>query len=376
MKGWSVIAPQDSGALLKDEPSAAPSSYLAGLWYGASLSSEVAVGKTKPITLWGRQILLGRRADGTLFALRDLCPHRGLPLRYGQFDGETVVCGYHGWRFSTDGVCRQIPALATGAAEDPTRIRVRSYPIAERYGVIWLQYGADAAPPSSAMAAAATCPKVDGLPDEARPLLSCTLVFPGPLDTAVIGLIDPAHGPYVHESWWWRSRRSLRDKAKAFGPSHLGFTMHRHSPSKNSAAYRVVARLMGGTPETEIRFMLPGLRVEETRFGDNRVYNMTIVSPIDAERAQVLHVIHDTSGILRLFRPVLWVLMRQFLEQDRLVMARQVAGEGRHMAPIFMADADVQARWYYRLKKAWAASNGEVGAFQNPVPETVLRWRS
>ena len=27
------------------------------------------------------------------------------------------------------------------------------------------------------------------------------------MDTAIVGLMDPAHGPFVHQSWWWRSRR-------------------------------------------------------------------------------------------------------------------------------------------------------------------------
>ena len=34
---------------------------------------------------------MGRKNDGKLFAMRDLCPHRGIPLSAGWFDGETVT---------------------------------------------------------------------------------------------------------------------------------------------------------------------------------------------------------------------------------------------------------------------------------------------
>jgi hypothetical protein len=36
----------------------------------------------------------------------------------------------------------------------------------------------------------------------------------------------------------------------------------------------------------------------------------------------------------------------------------------------------MQAKWYYRLKKEYARSLEEGSAFENPVRETTLRWRS
>ena len=82
--------------------------------------------------------------------------------------------------------------------------------------------------------------------------------MPCAIDHAVVGLMDPAHGPFVHRSWWWRSARSIHEKSKGFAASPYGFTMVRHAPSKNSKAYK----LLGGAPETEISFSLPGVRIE------------------------------------------------------------------------------------------------------------------
>ena len=39
-------------------------------------------------------------------------------------------------------------------------------------------------------------------------------------------------------------------------------------------------------------------------------------------------------------------------------------------------DADVQAKWYYRLKNEYARARAEGRPFANPVKERILRWRS
>ena len=73
--------------------------------------------------LLGVPLVLGRKNDGTLFAMRDLCPHRGIPLSAGWFDGETVQCKYHGWRFEpVTGQCREIPSLTGLDILQPAKI--------------------------------------------------------------------------------------------------------------------------------------------------------------------------------------------------------------------------------------------------------------
>ena len=83
-----------------------------GDWYPAMRAAELQRGKTTTALLLGNPLLLGRRNDGRMFAMRDLCPHRGIPLSAGWFDGETVTCKYHGWEFEPcSGQCTQIPSL-------------------------------------------------------------------------------------------------------------------------------------------------------------------------------------------------------------------------------------------------------------------------
>ena len=68
-------------------------------WYPAMRASAIAGKQMATAILCGIPLVLGRKADGRYFAMRDLCPHRGIPLSYGWFDGQQVTCKYHGWGF-------------------------------------------------------------------------------------------------------------------------------------------------------------------------------------------------------------------------------------------------------------------------------------
>src|SRR5579872_295056 len=101
------------------------------MWYVALSGAALKPGKRLAKMLLGEPLLLGRGGDGQAFALRDICPHRGIPLSCGRFDGREVECGYHGWRFDMSGQCTAIPSLTPGQDFDIGRIRVKTYPTRE-----------------------------------------------------------------------------------------------------------------------------------------------------------------------------------------------------------------------------------------------------
>ncbi|MCR9177760.1 MAG: aromatic ring-hydroxylating dioxygenase subunit alpha [Alphaproteobacteria bacterium] len=343
--------------------------FLRDIWYFALPATALKAGAMQPKTLLGQPLLLGRAADGSVFALRDICPHRGIPLSHGRFDGREVECCYHGWRFAPDGQCTCIPALTADQDMDVTKIRVRRYPVAETGGGIWVYMPSDE---SREAAPATPPPELPDVTSDRSPGIVERMVFPCHIDHAVIGLMDPAHGPFVHKSWWWRSQASIHEKAKHFAPSDLGFAMVRHQPSSNSAAYKI----LGGTPTTEIRFRLPGLRIEDIEIGKHRVCGVTAVTPIDATTTEITHMIFWTIPLLSVLKPVLRPFARRFLGQDRDIVVRQQEGLKHNPSLMLINDSDTQAKWYFRLKKAYAAWRAEGGEFQNPVRETTLRWRS
>src|SRR5262252_895480 len=51
-------------------------------WYYAVPSTKLRRGKMLAKIMLGEPVLLGRDRDGAAFALRDLCPHRAMPLSW------------------------------------------------------------------------------------------------------------------------------------------------------------------------------------------------------------------------------------------------------------------------------------------------------
>jgi phenylpropionate dioxygenase-like ring-hydroxylating dioxygenase large terminal subunit len=341
--------------------------FLYDLWYMPALARSVRVGQLRRHILLGEPVLLGRMKDGTVFALRDICPHRGVPLSAGRVMAEgTVECPYHGWRFRGDGVCAAIPSLVEGQEIDPTKIRVRAYPVREQDGLIWIYMAA----PGHENAPPANNPPKLPIPD-AKPRWVESQTFPCGIDHAVIGLMDPAHGPYVHAHWWWH--KTPRVKTKTYAPLANGFVMTRHKPTKP------VYGMLGADVTTEITFELPSTRFENIagqvlgrRFD---VIGLTVCTPIDADTTQVTQIFYWPRW-LGFIRPFFMAIGPTFLGDDRKIVELQREGLKYNPTLMLIQDSDVPAMWYHRLKKAWAESVATGAPFVNPVQEKTLRWRS
>ncbi len=354
-------APRASG----DGVAAAPR----GLWYLAMPGTQLKRGTTVHRTLLDEPVLIGRDRAGRVFAMRDICPHRAMPLSAGRFDGETVTCAYHGWQFGTDGVCRAIPSLVEDYRETVRldRIGVKTYPCREVQHLIWIYMG------DNAEAGDGGLPPIPEMPVRGRPGIAETLDLECHFDDAVIGLIDPAHGAYVHRNWLWRSSKTLTEKAKRFAPSDLGFTMVRHTPSANSR----IIRMLRGRKTVEIGFRLPGVRIEHMTLGERHYYvGLTAMTPVSENRTAMHHVMYWSHPLMTLAKPLVVPVTRNFLNQDRTAMNLQREGRKKSDAAMLLPDADTPAKWYLALKKELAAARAEGRDFRNPVTETVLRWRS
>ncbi|HEX3886860.1 MAG TPA: aromatic ring-hydroxylating dioxygenase subunit alpha [Phenylobacterium sp.] len=347
--------------------------FLTDIWYFAALSSDLKPGKLARHELLGEPVLLGRSQEGELFALRDICPHRAAPLSAGKFhretSGETTVeCPYHGWRFRADGACAAIPSLVDDQAMDVSRIRVRRYPIAESQGLVFVWVSSD---PRGLAEPTEPPPVFEGVVG-GGPKLVDRMDFEAHIDHAVVGLMDPAHGPYVHQQWWWRSRQSQHEKAKRFEPRDAGFAMVRHEPSKNSRAYAI----LGGEPLTEITFRIPGMRWEHVTVGKRQVLSLTCLTPLNDKATRITQIVWSDHPAFVFLKPFIAAGARVFLRQDGDMVNLQNQGLKYDPSLLWIDDADRQAKWYQQLKREWTASRREGRPFRNPVEAMTLRWRS
>lgn len=344
--------------------------FLRNVWYyalpGGSLKSGAMVAKT----LLGEPILFARSREGKVFALRNICPHRAVPLSCGRFDGQEIECCYHGWRFDHTGRCTEIPALVEGDPLDLNRFQVKQYPVQELQGNIWIYMASNErnTPQEPEM----DVPVVPHFGDKPYQLV-VKLHFPCYVDHAIIGLMDPAHLPFVHRSWWWKSGRSLSEEVKAFDPSPYGFTMRRHQIPNAAFGYRLIG---GSAPETEISFRLPGVRIEHVSTERHNVCNLTAVTPLSETETEVTTLLYWTTPWISAIKPLIKPFVRAFLDQDRQVVIKQQEGLKYDPTLLLIRDADAQARWYYQLKAEFTRAAAEGRPFTNPVKTQVLRWRS
>jgi vanillate O-demethylase monooxygenase subunit len=104
-------------------------------WYVACTPGEI---DEKPLgrTICGERIVFYRGAEGRPAALEDWCPHRGAPLSLGRVIEGKLVCGYHGLEMGCDGKTIAMPGQ---------RVRgfapIRSFPVLERHGFVWVWPG-------------------------------------------------------------------------------------------------------------------------------------------------------------------------------------------------------------------------------------------
>ena len=379
-----------------------PTDFIYNDWYPALRTDTLHGPRTT--TLLNIPLLIGRKRDGSLFALRDLCPHRGIPLSAGWFDGDTVQCKYHGWRFEPcSGRCEEIPSLTTHDNLEPTKIYANAFPVAERDGYAWVYIPAPGA--GRIDITSPSLPPIPELPKFTPRFRTAHLSadLPCNVDHGIIGLMDPAHDPFVHQAWWWRSAASIHEKTKRFEPifsidgAHDGFRMSPHAPSSNSAPYKLLGR-----PVTTIDFTLPNRRVETivaTKSGciytpddasasclssrseaegsaspEPRWFSsLTTVTPITPSTCRI-DVVADLN--IAYYVPFITSLVRffgeRFVGQDQQTMVEQARGLRSNPGLMLIDDADKPAKWYFALKQRRLTGTGP-----HPLSGPVqLHWRS
>lgn len=105
------------------------------LWYPVVASWEVS-NAPLGITRLGENIVLWRDHGGRVHALEDRCPHRGARLSMGWNLDERIACWYHGVEVDGSGTVRDVPAVSACPLVGSQCLR--SYPVQERHGAIFL----------------------------------------------------------------------------------------------------------------------------------------------------------------------------------------------------------------------------------------------
>lgn len=157
-------------------------------WYVACTPQEID-GKPLGRTVCNERLVFYRGPQGQAVALEDWCPHRGAPLSLGQVVEGKLVCGYHGLEMGCDGKTIAMPGQ---------RVRgfppVRSFPVVERHGFVWLWPG------DAALADPALIPDLAWANDPAWAYGGGLFHIACDYRLMIDNLMDLTHETYVHST--------------------------------------------------------------------------------------------------------------------------------------------------------------------------------
>jgi vanillate O-demethylase monooxygenase subunit len=234
--------------------------FLKNSWYVAALGQELIDGKKVARTILERPVVIYRGTSGRVVALDDRCCHRAAPLSMGRVEGDDIRCMYHGMKFEPGGKCIQIP----GQDAIPAKLGVRSYPVVERYNMVFIWTGdPEKADPNLIVDYPPLAdPKWRGLPGYMHYKANWLLI--------VDNLSDFAHLAFVHTNTLGGSEEyAYKTKPVAIEKLEDGFRVERWHLDADPPPYhrKVIPNKTDRVDRRNIgRMLIPGIFLLDTTF--------------------------------------------------------------------------------------------------------------
>jgi len=168
-------------------------------WVPLASIFELDPDRPTKLEFLGQNYVTYRDNNGIWVVMDETCPHRLAPLSEGRIDrGKNILeCAYHGWGFTANGTCTQIPQAdeqTLKAAQKNARCQVKSYPVVTEKNILfaWL-WPED---PLTAMSNEAAMPEnlLSNIPENSG---TYTRDLPYGWDTLLENIVDPSHVPWV-----------------------------------------------------------------------------------------------------------------------------------------------------------------------------------
>ncbi|AOA58087.1 Rieske 2Fe-2S domain-containing protein [Acinetobacter larvae] len=179
---------------------------LAQHWYPVARIEDVST-QPQQVKLLDVKMAVYQTAAGEIHLVRDMCPHRGVPLSKGWVEGEQLICPYHGLHFNGAGKCIKIPAQPE-LKKISERFSLLCFPVLLRYGLVW----------TSLLARDVDNAVLPYMPTWQQPdqqsILPPYVDIAGSSGRQLEGFIDVAHFAWVHH-------QAFADRNNAVVPQYL-----------------------------------------------------------------------------------------------------------------------------------------------------------
>jgi nitrite reductase/ring-hydroxylating ferredoxin subunit len=137
-----MLSREDNELLCKVGPGTPTGALLRQYWIPALMSSELPERDGAPVRvrLLGENLIAFRVTSGKIGLIQNHCPHRGASLFFGRNEEEGLRCVYHGWKYSCEGHCVDMPNEPE-ESNFKSKIHATAYPCVERNDIIWTYMG-------------------------------------------------------------------------------------------------------------------------------------------------------------------------------------------------------------------------------------------
>jgi phthalate 4,5-dioxygenase len=188
-----VLSHEQNDRLTQTGPGTPLGRLFRSYWIPALLSEELPERDCPPVrvTLLSERMIAFRDSDGRLGLLDEFCAHRGVSLWFGRNEDCGLRCSYHGWKYDVTGQCVDMPNEPEHSAF-AKKVRLKSYPLAERGGVLWTYMGPPANEPPLPEYEFATVPASHSF--ISKRVQECNWL------QAMEGGIDSSHVSFLHRS--------------------------------------------------------------------------------------------------------------------------------------------------------------------------------
>jgi 5,5'-dehydrodivanillate O-demethylase len=259
-----MLSAEQNQLLTRVGPGTPMGNLLRRYWMPVAGVSEFDAAPIKTIRLFGEDLVLYKDLSGTFGLVDRHCPHRRADMSYGFVESCGIRCNYHGWRYDESGRCVEQPFEDTAQPDAKFRdkIRITSYPVETKGGLVWAYLGPQPAP---------LVPNWEPFTWKNGFVQITLATVPCNWLQAQENSIDPVHFEWMHRNWSTR----LPGGSGPYGKKHVkldfkefefGFTYH---------------RLVEDMPEDHERWTIGRVALWPNCLGPNQHFEWRV--PIDDE---------------------------------------------------------------------------------------------
>ncbi|WP_435237826.1 Rieske 2Fe-2S domain-containing protein [Psychromonas sp. PT13] len=173
-------------------------------WYPVALSKKLGK-KPMSVILLGKKLVIYQGLSG-LTVHDDCCPHRKFPLSQGKVIKGELRCGYHGWKFDSDGRLTDLPGTIDKSPRSGCLLP--TYSIVEHEHLIWVCLQPDK-------------PFTPYHQDLLKPdIYSYQTTITGDIKDVLENFLDPLHTAFIHDGLIRSQRTKNRTVAEIKGIEH------------------------------------------------------------------------------------------------------------------------------------------------------------